>query len=219
MYIVVLGAPGAGKGTQAVAIAREMEMAHIASGDLFRQAVERGDELGVRVKGYMASGALVPDEITIKMIMQRVAAADCDNGVILDGFPRNLQQAEALDADLKKKNKKIDRVLYIDVPEEELVRRLIGRRVCRDCQKPHCNSNSQKKPEGKCRYCGGELYQRPDDNAETVAKRLKVYFAETMPLIEYYRRQGKLAEVDGQGSVEDITEKMLDAIGSGIIKK
>jgi len=219
MYIVVLGAPGAGKGTQAVAIARELELAHIASGDLFRQAVERGDELGARVKDYMTRGELVPDEITIKMIMQRVSAADCDNGVILDGFPRNLKQAKALDEDLQKKNKIIDRVLYIAVPEKELVRRLSGRRVCRNCQKPHQNSDSQPKTGDKCRYCGGELYQRPDDNAETVEKRLKVYFAETMPLIEYYRQQGKLLEVDGQGGVEGITARILDVIGSGLVKK
>ena len=218
MYIIVLGAPGAGKGTQAVAIARELNLVHVASGDLFRQAIERGDELGSRVRDYMSRGMLVPDEITISMIMQRVSAADCKKGVILDGFPRNIQQAQALDSDLKKKNKIIDRVLYIDVPEEELVRRLSGRRVCRNCQKPHRNSEPQPKEEDKCHYCGGELYQRPDDNAETVKKRLEVYFAETMPLIDYYRRQDKLLEVAGQGSVEDVTARVLGAISGEFVK-
>ncbi len=212
MYIVVLGAPGAGKGTQALVVARELKLAHIASGDLFRQAVERGDELGVRVRDYMVRGTLVPDEITIKMITQRVSAADCKNGAILDGFPRNLQQAKALEEDFKKKNRAIDRVLYIVVPEEELIRRLSGRRVCRDCQKPHQNQGLPLKAGDKCYHCGGELYQRPDDNAATVKKRLEVYFAETMPLIEYYRQQAKLVEVDGRGSVEEVTARILEAI-------
>ena len=212
MYIVVLGAPGAGKGTQALAVARELKLAHIASGDLFRQAVEQGDEMGVRVRDYMARGTLVPDEITIQMITQRVSAADCQNGAILDGFPRNLKQAKALEENFKNKNRVIDKVLYITVPEEELVRRLSGRRVCRDCQKPHQNGGLPLKAGEKCRYCGGELYQRPDDNDETVKKRLEVYFKETMPLIEYYQQRAKLVEVEGRGNVEDVTARILKAL-------
>jgi len=219
MYVIVLGAPGAGKGTQAVEIARELNLVHIASGDLFRQAIERGDHLGTRVRDYMARGALVPDEITIKMIVQRVSEAGCKKGIILDGFPRNLQQAQVLDLDLEKKNRIIDRVIYIAVPEEELVKRLSGRRVCRNCQKPYWNSEPRLKEEDNCRYCGGELYQRPDDNAGTVKKRLEVYFAETMPLIEYYRRQDKLLEVEGWGSVEDVTARVLSAINGEFKKK
>ena len=212
MYIIVLGGPGAGKGTQAAGVARELNLMHIASGDLFRQAVERGDELGSRVRVFIDKGALVPDEITIRMILERVSAPDCRDGVILDGFPRNLKQAKALDEALKRQNKAIDRVLNIKVSEEELIKRLSGRRVCRNCQAPYHSSGSPPEGSNKCSLCGGELYQRPDDKAETVKKRLKVYFAETAPVIEYYRRQGKLLEVDGEGSVDNVTGKVLRAL-------
>ncbi len=212
MYIIVLGAPGAGKGTQALAVARKLKLAHIASGNLFRQAVEQGDELGALVRDYMTSGRLVPDDITMQVIGQRVSAADCKNGIILDGFPRNLQQAQTLEEDFKKKGWQIDRVLYIAVPEEELIKRLSGRRVCRSCQKPHQNEGLPVEPEENCRYCGGELYQRPDDNEETIKKRLEVYFNETLPLIEYYRHQDKLVEIDGRGRVDDVTASILAAL-------
>ncbi len=212
MYIIILGAPGAGKGTQAANIARELKLAHIASGDLFRQAVEQGDELGTRVKDYMNKGVLVPDEITIHMIMERVSAPDCRYGAILDGFPRNLKQAKALDEALKKQNKAVDRVLYIEVPEEELIRRLSGRWVCRSCQTPYHSPGSPPEGRDKCELCGGQLYQRPDDKAETVKKRLRVYFSETAPLIEYYRRQGKLLAANGEGGVDIVTARILSAL-------
>lgn len=211
MYIVVLGAPGAGKGTQAVVVAGELKLAHIASGDLFRQAVERSDELGEKVKGYLNRGALVPDEVTINMILKRIAAEDCKRGAILDGFPRNIEQAIALDKAIGKQNKAINRALYIEVSQEELVKRLSGRRVCRQCQTPYQLGSTVEEGQ-KCRKCGGELYQRPDDKIETVKKRLDVYFTQTMPVIDYYRQQDKLLAVKGEGSVEDITARIMEAL-------
>jgi len=212
VYIVIIGAPGAGKGTQAVNIAKEMKLTHIASGDLFRQAVERGDELGTRVKDYMSKGMLVPDEVTIKMILQRLTVDDCGNGVLLDGFPRNIKQAKALEDTLKKRGKAIDKALYIKVSEEELINRLTNRWVCRRCQASHQGGNNPPGEGEKCKLCGGELYQRADDNVETIKKRLGVYFTDTMPVIEYYRQQDKLLEIDGEGSVEVITERILNAL-------
>lgn len=212
MYVVFLGAPGAGKGTQAAAVGRQLNLAHIASGDLFRQAVEKGTELGKKVKAYMEKGALVPDEITISMVLERLTQSDCARGVILDGFPRNRQQAEALDRALVGQGKGIDSVIYIKVSEEELVRRLGGRWVCRKCQTPYHEVNSPPKVRGKCDRCGGELYQRADDTPETVKNRLKVYFAETAPLIDYYTGAGKLVEVPGEGAEAEVTGRIAAAL-------
>jgi len=212
VYIIFLGAPGAGKGTQAASVARELNLMHIASGDLFRQAVERGDELGSKVKAYIDKGILVPDEITIRVILERVSALDCQDGIILDGFPRNLEQARALDEALKRQNRAIDWVLYIKVSEEELIKRLSGRLICRSCQTSYHSVNSPPKVWDRCDLCGGKLYQRPDDNIKTVKKRLKVYFSETAPLIEDYRRRGKLLEVDGEGSVDNVTRRIINAL-------
>ena len=213
MYnIIFVGAPGAGKGTQASMVAQKLNMVHISSGDLFRQALEQGTELGKQVKAYMEKGALVPDEITIQMVMERLSATDSENGVILDGFPRNLPQAEALDGAVGARGKTIDKVVYIEVSEEELVKRLSGRWLCRQCQAVYNTINSPPKMEGKCDKCGGELYQRPDDKPETVKKRLDVYFAETAPLIDYYRRQGTLITVEGEGSVEEVTRRIVAAL-------
>lgn len=207
MCIIFLGAPGAGKGTQAVRVAQELGLVHIASGDLFRQAVSRGDELGLKVKNYMEKGMLVPDEVTIGMILEKVSQSR--GGIILDGFPRNLGQAEALDEAFRKRNKIIDKVVYIKVPEAELVRRLSGRWLCRNCQMPYNRQSSPPKVWNRCDRCGGELYQRPDDRPETVKKRLKIYFNETAPLVEYYRQRDKLLEVDGEGSVEKVTRRII----------
>ena len=188
-------------------VARELGLVHIASGDLFRQAVSRGDELGLKVKNYMEKGMLVPDEVTIGMILEKVSQSR--GGIILDGFPRNLGQAEALDEAFRKRNKIINRVVYIKVPETELVRRLSGRWLCRNCQMPYHRQSSPPKVWNCCDRCGGELYQRPDDRPETVEKRLKVYFNETAPLVEYYRQRDKLLEVDGEGSVEKVTRRII----------
>jgi adenylate kinase len=206
-----VGAPGAGKGTQASLVAKKLNLVHVSSGDLFRQALEQGTELGKQAKTYMEKGILVPDEITIKMVMERLSTPDCQNGVILDGFPRNLPQAEALDSALCRQEKAIDKVVSIRVSEAELVKRLSGRRLCRQCQAVYNVENSPPQVAGKCDRCGGELYQRPDDKPETVQKRLDVYFAETAPLIEYYRRQKKLVEIEGEGSVEEVTQRIVSA--------
>ena len=212
MYIIFLGAPGAGKGTQAAELARERELAHIATGDLFRQALERGTELGLKAKSYMEKGVLVPSQITISMVLERLSAPDCAGGVILDGFPRNLEQAEALDKALSHQGKAIDKVVYIKVAEEELLKRLSGRWICRQCQAPCHATDSPPKVPGKCDKCGGELYQRPDDNETSVKKRLEVYFAETAPLIDYYTRGSKLLEIDGEGGVAEVAKRIKVAL-------
>ena len=209
MYIILLGAPGAGKGTQAAAVAQKLNLVHIASGDLFRQALEQGTNLGIQAKSYMEKGMLVPDEITTQMVLKRMSAPDCETGVILDGFPRNLQQAEALDKALAQPAKAIDKVVYIKVPEEELLKRLSGRWICRNCQAVYNIINCSPKVRGKCDKCDGELYQRPDDTAQTVKKRLEVYFAQTAPLIDYYTQRGKLSEIDGAGSVDRMTSRIV----------
>jgi adenylate kinase len=193
-------------------LTEKLGIPQVASGDLFRQAVERNDELGTKVKDFLSRGVLVPDEITIGMILERVAEEDCKRGAILDGFPRNIKQAEALDAAFGKQNKAIDRALYIEVAEDELVRRLSERRVCRKCQAPYQCAELSPEEGDRCPRCGGELYQRPDDKIETVKKRLEVYFEQTMPLMDYYRQQGKLLEVNGQGSVADVTDSILEAL-------
>lgn len=208
-YIIFLGAPGAGKGTQAAIVAQELNVVHIASGDLFRQALEQGTELGMQAKSYMEKGILGPDELTIQMVLERISAPDCERGVIFDGFPRNLQQAEALDKALAQQAKAVDKVVYIKVSEEELLKRLSGRWICRNCQAPYHTTNSPPKVWGRCDKCGGELYQRPDDTVQTVKKRLQVYFAQTAPLIDYYAQSGKLLEVDGEGSVDEVRRRIV----------
>ena len=184
MYIILLGAPGAGKGTQAVMLAEKMDLVQVASGDLFRQALAQETELGKKAKSYMDKGQLVPNEITIQMVLDRLSEPDCEKGALLDGFPRNTEQAEALDEALEQQKKAIDRVVYIKVSEGELLKRLGGRWICRECQAPSHEVDSPPKDAGKCDRCGGELYQRPDDTPETVKKRLEVYFAETTPVID-----------------------------------
>jgi adenylate kinase len=212
MRLILLGAPGSGKGTQAKNIAEKVGITHVASGDLFRAAATRGDDLGKQAKYYMEKGLLVPDEITIKMILERIDAPDCLKGVMLDGFPRTLEQAKALDQALGKKKQKIDRVFYIKVSTDELVRRLSGRFICRKCQAPYHKVSSPPKKEGKCDKCGGELYQRADDTSETVKKRIDVYTKETSPLIDYYKKAKKLVEIKGEGNIDSITENIVASL-------
>ena len=212
MYIILLGAPGAGKGTQAVMLCEKLNLVQVASGDLFRKALSEETELGLKAKEYMDKGQLVPDEITIQMVMDRLAAPDCRNGAILDGFPRNLSQAEALDKELEKQSKMIDKVVYIKVAEEELMKRLGGRWICQNCQTPYHEVDNPPKAAGICDRCGGELYQRDDDNEETIKKRLKVYFAETSPLIDYYSQAGKLLEINGEGSAAEVNRRIVAAL-------
>jgi adenylate kinase len=213
VYIVFLGAPGAGKGTQAASVARKLKLGYIATGDLFRQALEQGTELGLAAKSYMEEGVLVPDQVTIDMVLERISASDSRGGAVFDGFPRNLKQAEALDEALARQGKAIDKVVYIKVSEAELLKRLGGRRVCRQCQTPCHISDSPPRVEGRCDKCGGELYQRPDDSEESIKKRLEVYSDETAPLIDYYRRDGKLLEVAGEGGVAVVAERVVAALG------
>ena len=212
MYIILLGAPGAGKGTQAAMLADKLNLVQVASGDLFRQALRDETELGLKAKAYMDKGQLVPDEITIQMVLERLSAPDCINGAILDGFPRNLQQAEALDKALEKQSKLIDKVVYIAVSEGELLKRLSGRWICRNCQTPYHEVDSPPKVTGKCDRCGGELYQRDDDNVETIKKRLEVYFAETSPLIDYYTSTGKLLEINGVGDPAEVNKRIVASL-------
>lgn len=211
MYLVFLGPPGAGKGTQAELLSQKLKVAHLASGDLFRQAAEAGTPLGLLAKSYMEKGALVPDEVTIKMVLERLNSSDCHLGCVFDGFPRTLEQAKALDEALGT-GKTIDKVIYIKVSEEELLKRLSGRWLCRHCQALYHLISSPPKIAGKCDKCGGELYQRPDDTEQTIKERLKVYFAQTLPLLNYYRNQGKLLEVNGDAGIEKVAQGVLEAL-------
>ncbi len=212
MYVLLLGAPGAGKGTQAHFLVEKLGLAHVASGDLFREALKQGTELGLLAKSYMDRGALVPDEVTIAMVKERIAKPDCQKGVILDGFPRTIEQARALDEALKAEGKKIDKVLYIKVSNEELIRRLSGRWICRNCQASFHEISRPPRQAGKCDECGGELYQRSDDTVETAQKRLAVYFEQTAPLIDYYKDAGVLVEINGEQPIEAVETALLAAL-------
>jgi adenylate kinase len=215
LNIIFLGAPGAGKGTQALRVAQKLKLTHIATGDLFRQAMEKGTEQARRAKPYIDSGKLVPDEITIQIVLDRISAPDCSGGVIFDGFPRNLKQAEALDKALSGLGKATDWVVYIKVDEPILIERLSGRWICRKCQAPYHAVNSPPKVAGKCDRCGGELYQRADDTTETIKKRLVVFQTETTPLIQYYSKMKKLLEVDGVGSEEAVETRIIESLRQG----
>jgi adenylate kinase len=212
----MLGAPGGGKGTQADILSQEMDLAHIASGDLFRQALEERTGVGLLAKNYMDRGELVPDEITIKMILERINQPDCASGCIFDGFPRTSQQAKVLDKALKEQGKSIGRAIYIEVPKEELVKRLSGRWLCRRCQTPYHMINSPPKTPGRCDKCGGELYQRSDDREETVKDRLGVFFAQTVPILDYYEKQGKLIRVNGNQGMQGVAREIISALKAGI---
>ena len=212
MYLVLLGPPGAGKGTQAERLQEELKLPHVASGDLFRENIGNETELGLLAKGYIDQGELVPDDVTIAMVRERLQRPDCAQGVILDGFPRTLAQAESLDEMLADMGLKLDGVLCIAVPDEELVRRLSGRWICRQCQTPYHTIFSPPAQEGVCDACGEELYQRDDDQPETVRARLRVYHQQTAPLIDYYRQADLLVEVDGAGDIETVSAALLEAV-------
>ncbi len=210
--VVFVGAPGSGKGTQAEAVARKLDLVHISSGDLFREAVEKNTELGNKAKSYLQRGELVPDEVTIRMVLDRLSGPEVKSGVILDGFPRNLEQAKALDTALAEQGKTIDAVVHIMVSEEELIGRLSGRRVCRQCGAVYHVQASPPAVEGRCDKCGGELYRRPDDSPETVRNRLQVYSRETGPIIEHYRHKGNVLEIEGGGDIEEVTGRIVAAL-------
>ncbi|GAA2439801.1 adenylate kinase [Streptomyces mauvecolor] len=213
MRIVLVGPPGAGKGTQAAFLAANLAIPHISTGDLFRANISQGTELGKQAKAYMDAGNLVPDEVTIGMAKDRMEAPDAENGFLLDGFPRNVVQAEALDEVLKADGVKLDAVLDLEVPEDEVVKRIAGRRICRNDSAHvfHVAYNAPKQ-DGVCDKCGGELYQRGDDTEDTVRKRLEVYHSETEPIIDYYRAQGLVITISALGKVDEVTTKAMDAL-------
>ncbi len=212
MNIILIGAQGSGKGTQAELLAGALGLPHISSGDLFRQAMAEKTELGLKVKTYMDRGELVPDDLTVTMILSRLAMPDCSAGVILDGFPRTIPQEQALDEGLQEVGKQIDVVFYLDVPREELLARLSGRYICKANQHVYnVNTNPPKTP-GVCDLDGSPLYQRPDDTGEAVQRRLDIFFSETIHLLDHYREQGKLITVNGNQSIEQVHASLLEAI-------
>jgi len=210
--IVLLGPPGSGKGTQAKHLADHFGVPHVASGDLFRKHQNDNSELGLLAKSYMEKGALVPDEITIRMVLERISESDAIQGYILDGFPRTLEQAKALDQALSQSNSYISKTPILEVPIEELVQRLAGRWLCRVCQHPYHEITAPSKSTGICDDCGGELHQRPDDDPEVVRTRLKTYEEQTAPLVDYYEAQGRLRKVNGTQSIGKVAEDLITAI-------
>ncbi|MEU1177170.1 adenylate kinase [Streptomyces sp. NPDC005820] len=213
MRIVLVGPPGAGKGTQAAFLAKNLSIPHISTGDLFRANISRQTELGKLAKSYMDAGNLVPDEVTIGMAKDRMEQPDAEGGFLLDGFPRNVSQAEALDEVLQAESMKLDAVLDLEVPEEEVVKRIAGRRICRkDSSHVFHVTYSAPQQEGVCDVCGGELYQRDDDSEETVRKRLEVYHTQTEPIIDYYKAQGLVVTISALGKVEEVTGRAMGAL-------
>ena len=210
--MILFGPPGAGKGTQAAILAEKTGLVHITTGELFREAIRKETELGRQAKPYYDRGDLVPDALTIGMLLERLAEEDAVHGCLLDGFPRTLEQATALDDALIGQGQAIDKVLCIQVPEDELLGRLAGRWTCRGCGDVYHRQSRWPKVEGRCDRCGGELYQRDDDQPEAVRRRLEVYSRQTAPLIDYYRGQGKLVEVDGYRSVDEVSGELQAAL-------
>jgi adenylate kinase len=212
LYILLLGAPGAGKGTQAAFLTEKLGIPHVASGDLFRAAIANQTELGKLAKSYMDRGELVPDDVTIAMVMERLSQPDCAGGALLDGFPRTIEQAKALEKALAERGSRLALVLYIRASEATLLERLGGRWTCRQCGAVyHERFNTPKQP-GICDVCGGELYQRPDDQPETQRRRIRVYLEQTAPLIEYFKERGLLVEIDGEQDVESVRQAVEAAL-------
>ena len=214
MKIIMLGAPGAGKGTQAQMIADKYGIPHVSTGDIFRENVKNGTELGMKAKTYMDQGLLVPDELVVDLVVDRVNQADCADGYVLDGFPRTIPQAEALTEALKRLGQKVDYAIDVNVPDENIINRMSGRRACVGCGATYHMVYAPTKQDGICDTCGGELILRDDDKPETVGKRLNVYHEQTQPLIDYYTREGILRTVDGTIDIDDVfgaIVKLLEA--------
>ncbi|MBO6304652.1 MAG: adenylate kinase [Selenomonadaceae bacterium] len=209
MEILLMGPPGAGKGTQAEVLTEKFNIPHISTGDMFRAAVKEGTPLGKKAKECMDKGALVPDEVTVGIVKERLAKDDCKKGFLLDGFPRTVEQADALKKILEELNLPNIRVLNINVPKEELVERAVGRRICRGCGKTYHLKFNPPKKDGMCDACGKELYQRADDTAETMNERISVYEASTKPLIDYYKSQGVYEEVDGKLAIDKVSDALI----------
>lgn len=216
VYIVLLGPPGAGKGTQAQLVSKKLGLPHISSGDIFRSNIQNQTELGKLAKGYMDRGELVPDDVTIAMIRERLSESDCTPGALLDGFPRTPAQAAALDEMLAEFRGAVNHVPYISVPEEVLIERLSGRWTCRAQGHVYHEKYNPPKIDSVCDVDGSELYQRDDDKAETVKRRIRVYLEQTQPLIDYYKQQGKLVEVDGTQAIEQVSADLLAALASDV---
>lgn len=211
MKIIFLGPPGAGKGTQAVRVSRELNILHISTGDIFREAINNGTEMGNKAKSYMDKGELVPDEVVIGIVVDRLDKDDASGGFLLDGFPRTVPQAEALDKALSDRGG-IDKAVGLDVDEAELINRLAGRRVCRNCGRNYHIIYNPPKIENICDDCGGEVYQRDDDKEDTVRRRLDVYKQQTQPLIDYYKSKNLLVSIDGKQQIDEITTDILSAV-------
>jgi adenylate kinase len=212
LYILLLGAPGAGKGTQAAFLTEKLGIPHVASGDLFRAAIANQTELGKLAKSYMDRGELVPDDVTIAMVMERLSQPDCAGGALLDGFPRTIEQAKALEKALAERGSRLALVLYIRASEATLLERLGGRWTCRQCGAVYHERFNPPKQPGICDVCGGELYQRPDDQPETQRRRIRVYLEQTAPLIEYFKERGLLVEIDGEQDVESVRQAVEAAL-------
>ena len=214
MNIVLIGPPGAGKGTQATRMIDRLQVPQISTGDMFRAAVKEGSPMGKKAKEYMDKGALVPDDVVIGVVKERFQKPDCKKGFILDGFPRTLEQAKALDGLLKDLGTKLDHVVVIEVPDDYLVKRLTGRRTCRGCNYMHHIEFDPPKKSGVCDKCGGELYQRDDDQEATIRQRLTTYHGQTSPLIEYYGKQNIVRKINGTLSMEKVQDEIKKAIGA-----
>ena len=214
MKIIMLGAPGAGKGTQAKKIAAKYQIPHISTGDIFRANIKEGTELGTKAKAYMDKGELVPDELTCDLVVDRISKPDAANGYVLDGFPRTIPQAEALTRALNERGEKIDFDINVEVPDENIVRRMGGRRACLKCGATYHVEYNAPKVENVCDVCQGELVLRDDDKPETVQKRLSVYHAQTQPLIDYYKAEGVLAEVDGTQDIDVVFQDITKILGA-----
>lgn len=212
MNIILMGLPGAGKGTQASEIVKKFPIPHISTGDMFRKAIKDETELGKEAKSYMDRGELVPDEVTVGIVKERLSEDDAKKGFLLDGFPRTLEQAEALSKIMTELGRKIDAVINIEVPEEELMNRLTGRRVCEVCGTTYHLVFNPPKVDGVCDLDGGKLYQREDDNPETVAKRLEVNVKQSKPILEYYDKEGVLKNVDGSKDIQEVTGSVIDSL-------
>ncbi|EOD01011.1 adenylate kinase [Caldisalinibacter kiritimatiensis] len=215
MRLILLGPPGAGKGTQASKIVKKYNIPHISTGDIFRKNIKEGTELGKKAKEYMDKGFLVPDEVVVAIVKDRLMKDDCKEGFLLDGFPRTVAQADALDTELSNLNVSLDKVLNISVSKENLIERAVGRRVCKECGETYHVKFNPPKKDNICDACGGELHQRKDDTEETVTKRIEVYLEQTKPLIDYYSEKGILVDINGEQDIDAVFSDIVSVLGSG----